>query len=425
MRSRADTLYARLALVLLVSLIAGFGTMYSVFRSHTDDQRIANLARTVSVQVRLVEEVLRTHPDFDKDPTPGVTLAVDPEDGGRLGEQAEFLAKLRRALDEELGRPVEMRGNAARAGGFWVRLSGISDGKRWLYFPAPARRRNHVEPWTWGLWSSFLVVLVGGMALLWGVQKPLRQLAKAIEQVGLADPPRMDVTGPRETRTLAEQFNNMVSRLKQFDRDRSEMLVGLAHDLRAPITRLRLQLEMETGQRRDGMIANLEGIDVIVDQFVAFAQGAGSEVPEKGRVAEFVATAVAPYRDRGVRLDAPAEADANIVVMPHMLGRALANLIENALEYGSSPVVVEIRRAAAEAVVRVIDHGVGIPPEKLDLAVQAFTRLDSARRGKGHCGLGLAIAARIARLHGGRLMLRQNAPSGLVAELHLPVAQEV
>ncbi|MDE2439417.1 MAG: HAMP domain-containing protein [Betaproteobacteria bacterium] len=424
MRIRVDTLYARLALVLLFALIAGFGTMFLVFQVHTDDQRITNLARNFAVQIRLVEEILRAHPDFEKSPPPGVRLASDPEEGRAAGDQANFLARLRGALVEELGEAVEMRAGSQRDSGFWVRLGSIPQGERWLHFPAPARRHgNHIEPWGWGLISGFVVILVGGMALLWGVQRPLRRLEAAIEQVGVADPPHMDVAGPRETRILAERFNDMVSRLQQFDRDRAEMLVGLAHDLRAPITRLRLQLEMEAGQRREAMIANLEGIDAIVDQFLTFAQGREPEAFAMHSVMEIVGAAVGPYLRHGVSLKIAEDADTVIRVMPNMLQRAIANLLENALEYGSPPFSVEVQRLAGAIVVRVVDHGVGIAPERMELAIQAFTRLDSARRGKGHCGLGLAIADRVARLHGGQFKLLRATPSGLIGELHLPAGK--
>lgn len=421
MRLFIGTLYGRLALVLIVSLGAGFGTMYSVFRSHSDDNRLANLARTISVQVHLVEEVLRAHPDFDKNPSSGIVLLESPSDRRASStDQAEFLSHLKTALKEELGRTSALRQGSANSGGFWIQLADVPQGERWLYFPAP-RRRSHVEPWTWGLWASFFVVLVGGMALLWGVNKPLRRLENAIDQVGRGDTPIVDISGPREIRNLAEQFNQMVLRLKQYDQDRAEMLAGVAHDLRAPITRLRLQLELEESARRDAMIGNLDGIDAIVNQFLSFAKGIDLERHERRCIRSFIEEAAGPYLSKGVTVNLTEQPEIELNVMPTLLHRALVNLLENAIEYGALPISIDCERLADGVVIRVSDHGPGIPAEKIDLAVQAFTRLDTARSGKGHCGLGLAIVARIARLHQGHLTLGQAEPNGLIAEILLPM----
>lgn len=416
MRRFIDSLYGRLALVLLVALAAGFGTMDVLFRSHSNDNRLRNLAHTISVQTHLVEEALRSHPDFDRNPISGITLAGSV---GEAGPGDDFLAHLGSSLNEELGRNSELRADAGPAGGFWIRLANVPQGERWLYFPMP-RHRPRAEPWSWGLWVSFFVVLVGGMALLWGVNKPLRRLEGVIDQVGRIDSPVADTSGPREIRHLAEQFNRMVARLKEYDQERSEMLAAVAHDLRAPITRLRLQLELEDSARRDAMIANLDGIDGILNQFLSFAQGVVSEPREKCAIHALILETALPYLADGVTVRGEGPTDIELEVMPVLLQRALANLLENAAEYGAAPIEVAWELRPGEVAIRVCDRGPGIPPEKMDLAAKAFTRLDSARSGKGHCGLGLAIVDKIAQLHGGRLVLAAGDAGGLAAEIRLP-----
>lgn len=416
-----DSLYARLVLVLIVALTAGFGTMYALFKAHSNDNRIRNIAHSVSVQIQLVEELLRSHPEFEAKPTYGITISPSPPTAGTVKpneEEAEFLDHLKEAVNDELGRNVEIR--ASTPEGYWMPLSGLPQGERWLHFPMP-RHRSRIETWAWGLWASFVVVLVGGMALLWGVNKPLRRLERAIAQVGRADSPVAEASGPREIRHLAEQFNQMVSRLEQYDRDRAEMLTGVAHDLRAPITRLRLQLELEDGARREAMIANLQGIASIVDQFLSFAQGVPTEPRARRELGTLIRGTAAPYLAAEVAIKPPGEAGLEAEVMPLLLQRAVANLLDNACEYGKPPVTVTWERQAGEAVIRVTDCGPGIPAERMDSAMQAFTRLDSARSGKGHCGLGLAIVAKIAKLHGGRLVLAPGKQGGLAAEIRLPL----
>jgi two-component system, OmpR family, osmolarity sensor histidine kinase EnvZ len=409
----------------------------------------------VTVQIRLVEEFLRSNPDFDRHPTAGIVLSAHPgegrvrggETGGATGKDAGkdagkgagkgagkdagrdasgtnerdgFLASFQRALTEELGCPAEMR--RTRHGGVWIRLDNVPQGEMWLFFPSLVPHRPRVDLWNWGMTASCLVVLVGGMLLLWGVHKPLRRLEHAISQVGRSEAPEVTVSGPREVRNLAEQFNRMVARLRQYDHDRAEMLAGVAHDLRTPSTRLRLQLAMEESPRRPAMLGNLDSIDAIVDQFLAFARGAEAEVRVLVDLVSFVDEAVAPYGARGVVFDATLAPAIEISVMPTLLRRALVNLLENALEYGAVPVTVDIGQDAEGVTLRVRDRGPGIPAEHLDGATQAFTRLDSSRGGKGHCGLGLAIVARVAVLHGGALHLANADGGGLAASIVLPLA---
>ena len=425
MKRLFDSLYGRLALVLLAALLAGFGTMYLLFQSHSDDTRLHNIARSMAVQVRLLEELLRTHPDYEQHPVGGVTVVAQPPAGDRpSAEQAAFAERIREPLADELGRDVEALASSWQQGGLWVALQGVPEGRHWMFLPSPKRKPPHVEPWTWGLWVSFIVVLVGGMVLLWGVQQPLRRLERAIGEVGGAEAPPVEAGGPREVRSVAEQFNRMIERLRQYDRDRAVMLAGVAHDLRAPLTRLRLQLDLEDSPRRPAMTANLDGIETIIDQFLAFAQDGKPERPLRLNLVPLVEDIVAPYRLPAAHVDIPEDAALEAEVDPASLRRALGNLIENAIEYGEAPVEVSCRRVGDSAVIGVADAGPGIPASRVAEALRPFSRLDTARAGKGHCGLGLAIAGRIAAAHGGRLSLQARAPRGLLAELSLPLAKD-
>jgi two-component system osmolarity sensor histidine kinase EnvZ len=420
-RGFLDSLYGRLALVLLAALLAGFGTMYLLFQSQTDDTRIRNIARSMAVQVRLLEELLRTHPDFGQHPVEGVIVVQRPPEGGAATvEQTTFAARLQEPLEDELDRKVVARPTNWRQGGLWVALAEVPGAERWMFFPMP-KRHSHVEPWTWGLWVSFLVVLVGGMALLWGVQKPLRRLERTIRQVNTIDAPTVETSGPREVRSVAEQFNQMIGRLRQYDRDRAVMLAGVAHDLRAPLTRLRLQLDLEDSPRRPAMTANLNDIESIIDQFLAFAQDGELDRPVRANLPLLVEEIVAPYRLQLATIDIPEDETLEADVRPASLRRAIGNLIDNAIEYGEAPITISCRRIDGQAVIRVADGGPGIPADSIAEALRPFSRLDTARPGKGHCGLGLAIADRVAAAQG-TLSLKPGSPRGLVAELSLPLA---
>jgi two-component system, OmpR family, osmolarity sensor histidine kinase EnvZ len=423
MRGFLDSLYGRLALVLAVALLAGFGTMYLLFRSHSDDTRLQNIARSMAVQVHLLEELLRTHPDYSLQPVGGVTVA-DRVPAGDVPTpmQKQFAAHIRQPLEEELGRDAAVLPSNWHQGGLWVNLRDVPGGERWMFLPLP-KRKAHVDPWVWGLWVSFLVVLIGGMALLWGVQRPLRHLERTIREVSSIDAPTVETGGPREVRSVAEQFNQMIERLRQYDRDRAVMLAGVAHDLRAPLTRLRLQLDLEESPRRPAMSANMDAIESIIDQFLAFAQDGELDGPVRANLAPLIEEIAAPYRLPADCIDVSEDEMLVAQVRSASLRRAIGNLIDNALEYGQAPVTVSCRRADHEAVIRVADAGPGIAAEHVAEALRPFSRLDTSRSGKGHCGLGLAIADRVAAAHRGSLRLMPGSPHGLIAELRLPLAE--
>lgn len=430
MRSWLDSLYGRLALVLLLALVVGFASMHLLFRLHANDNRVRDHAHAQALRIQLVENLLRSQPEEEAHLARDLRIrtraelaevaAADQRDSARPPRVPRRLQTL---LEEELGRPVEALPSLRDEGGLWVRLDHLPQGERWLFLAGP-RHRPGADAWAVGLWAGFVAILVGGMVLLWGVQQPLRRLQHAIAQVGRSDAPRVTVGGPREVRQLAEQFNSMVTRLRQYDEDRAVMLAGLAHDLRAPLTRLRLQMELEDGPRRAAMEANLEGMEAIVRQFLSFSQGEAQEPLRQGPLEDFLQSVWAPYRQQGVALAFEGEPGCIMSLYPGMLSRALANLLENALEYGAPPIRLLARcpktDSGGEVCLEVSDAGPGIPAERRDAAMQAFTRLDAARGGKGHCGLGLAIAARVAGQHGGRLELAEASPRGLVARLILP-----
>jgi two-component system osmolarity sensor histidine kinase EnvZ len=212
-------------------------------------------------------------------------------------------------------------------------------------------------------------------------------------------------------RRLSQRFNAMLERLEAASRERRTMLAGIAHDLRAPLTRLRLRLaeaggDAGTTARSE---ADLAALERITGQFLLFAGADGDEpaavVPLDALLAELAAVADAST----LVLDTePLERR----VRPVALGRAIANLIDNALEHGRPPLLLVLESGPGPDgfTIRLRDEGLGIPPEQWARALEPFQRLDRARGGQGHCGLGLAIADRVAREHGGRLRAGSDGP---------------
>lgn len=209
----------------------------------------------------------------------------------------------------------------------------------------------------------------------------------------------------------------MLDRLKRMEVDRATMLAGIAHDLRTPITRLQLQIELAGGPRKDAMLRELAQMSEIFEQFRLFAGGGQGERAEQRDLGLLLEELVDPWRDNGLGLDLASELRAE--VKPAALRRAVGNLLDNAFAYGAVPVVLRLYAHGREAVIEISDHGKGIPEERIAEALRPFSRLDPARGGNGHSGLGLAIVDRLVADMGGRLELENRPGGGLIARLVL------
>jgi two-component system osmolarity sensor histidine kinase EnvZ len=254
------------------------------------------------------------------------------------------------------------------------------------------------------------------------VQRPLQQLERALGLVGLQAPAQAPLPqrGAAAVRRLTSHFNAMVRRLADSERDRATMLAGIAHDLKSPLTRLRLRLGLNQAcsdaaredQRRSE--ADLDALERITAQFLLFAGGGDAEPAVRVPLEQWLGELTAAHDPADLELDLePVEA----CIQPTALARAVGNLIDNALSHGRPPLRLVLRSESAGGGagpgfrLEVWDRGDGIAESAWPRALQPFERLDQARGGSGHCGLGLAIAARVAMAHGGGLTI-QHGPSG-------------
>jgi two-component system osmolarity sensor histidine kinase EnvZ len=213
---------------------------------------------------------------------------------------------------------------------------------------------------------------------------------------------------------LTRGFNQMVREVSRTEQDRAVMLAGVAHDLKTPLARLRLRAEMmEEPKLRDGVVRDVDALAHIVDQFLVFAHD-GSDRSEPIEVDQQCARIVRTYR--AVAPGSPPvhtelAAGPGFRLPTATLERILSNLLDNAHAYGAPPVVVATARTQAGWELSVSDHGRGIAPQDLVNASRPFVRLDPARGGNGHSGLGLAIVDRLVRRLGGVCEIG-NAPTG-------------
>ena len=201
----------------------------------------------------------------------------------------------------------------------------------------------------------------------------------------------------------ARQFNRMAADLWATDEERNTMLAGIAHDLKTPLSRLRLRAEMLADQKAGaGIERDVESMSAIVEQFLAYAQSGDSEAREVS-VDRHLRGLVQPFAEHGKHVALDLNAGERFRLKPTHLERIVVNLLDNAFAYGAAP--VSVRTAADERgfTLTVEDHGAGVPEADIDRVMRPFVRLDPARGGNAHCGLGLAIVDRLVRHLGGEL----------------------
>ncbi|MDZ7711365.1 MAG: ATP-binding protein [Roseovarius sp.] len=301
----------------------------------------------------------------------------------------------------------------------------IADGS-WLNVDTRFQR----PPLQWPVFSSIsfgltaaLLIGVACWYLLARLTWPLRQLANAAESLGRgeqSDP--IPAVGPSEIRTLTSTFNVMQDRLVRTVADKTRVMAALGHDLRSPLTVLRVRAELvEEDETREALITSVEEMQDMVERTLAFAKGmAISETPETVELGEFLADL---RRDMLDAFQLETGAPLRIRLRPHSVRRALRNVIENATRYGGSA-EVSYSGDNDHALIEVRDHGTGIPDAQLEEVFEPFFRVETSRsRETGGTGLGLSIARSILRSHGGDITLENHPDGGLVARLSLPLTQ--
>ena len=350
---------------------------------------------------------------------PANATAVEPADLS--------LPQVVTALRDEFG-PDALRFTDQPEPAVWVRMPTVD---WWLMLPF-SRYSSPPIPWPI-VFATFAAVTVMGILVgfyTFRLAQPLRALSEAAANYRIGQRPALALAGPEEIRAVTRQFNAMAERLERDDAERRTMLAGLPHDLRAPLSRARLRLELMDDTPdgpKTGLQKDLAEVGRIADQFVAYLRGLDHDGSGFERVAlhELVRDRGLVWRESGhdVTVDRAdvshrnADADA--------LMRAIDNLISNAFAHGSAPVTISGEVIAGKSGgyrITVRDRGIGIPADRRAEAMKPFARLDAARGVSGHCGLGLAVVQSVAQLHDGRIELDEAEGGGLAASIVLPAA---
>ena len=296
----------------------------------------------------------------------------------------------------------------------------------WLNLPSVFPTREFTGAWLAATLASMLLALLGAWWLQRHIHRPLAQVVGAARQLAQGQAPAvLPEAGPEEIATVARSFNHMAQSLAAADHERALMLAGVSHDLRTPLTKLRLGVEI-AGAQVDAPLAasmarSIDEMDGIVGQFLQFARSGEAEAPTPASLNDLAQAVAEAQADHGRTVLLELGALPDVPVRPQALRRALDNLVENAWRHGTPPVMLRTGADADGVWLEVQDQGPGIAPAELDRIRQPFARGDGAgRSGAPGAGLGLAIVERVARSHGGRLELHSAPGAGLRARLVLP-----
>ncbi|WP_373888980.1 ATP-binding protein [Massilia sp. ST3] len=343
----------------------------------------------------------------------------------------EIAAKVR----EKLGKDTRFSSRVNGVAGFWISFN-IEDDKYWLMLER--ERLAGLTRVQWLGWATLvgLLSLVGAALISSLVNLPLARLTAAARAIAKGERPTpLPEKGSQEIIEANRSFNQMVEDLAQVEKDRAVILAGISHDLRTPLARMQLEVEMASlpQEAREGMQSDINQMDAIIGQFLDYAKPTDAATFVAVNLSEMLADVgreAARIRDLRVKTD----------LMPgvHVLGnatdlrRVVNNIIENARRYGKTPgadyteiaILLRVKSTAhgRRAVIDICDHGVGVPPDQIAQLLKPFTRLDSARGQANGAGLGLAIVERVLTRHNAELTVRNREEGGLLLQIALPLA---
>lgn len=304
----------------------------------------------------------------------------------------------------------------------WVHVH-VLDQAYWLVIPFGRYSDRLVNPIIQAALLASLVATLFASLMAWRITRPISQVVSASRQLAKGTmPPAVPESGPHELQMLVHNFNGMALALDTAARERQLMLAGLSHDLRTPLTRLKLTLEMqEPSHDQSDMLSDIDELSQIVRQFIDFARAEETTRLEPVALADLAARVVSRFSREGmvIRLHRLSEPELRADALA--LERLLSNLLENARRYGAPPVEVEVAEQDGFALLSVIDHGHGIPAALRETALAPFERLAEHRGTDGGSGLGLAIVSRVVKQHHGELLLCDNPGGGFRIQAKLPL----
>ncbi|MCR4376942.1 MAG: ATP-binding protein [Rhodospirillales bacterium] len=426
------SLLGRSVLIIVMPLILLQVISATVFFENHWNKVGRRLALDVAGEIALLIDVARDTADgaeldtLFKRAALMLQLEVSYEPGAVLSNTDKFgesilVGQLTAAMNEVVNRPHRIDADTQDR---FVEIDvQLAEGV--LNVVVPNKRLFSTTTYVFVLWMAGTSMLLFGVAVIFmrNQVRPIRRLAQAANDFGMGrDSPKFKPEGASEVRRAAVAFIAMRNRIKRHIQQRTDMLAGVSHDLRTPLTRMKLQLAMmgETSGV-DELNSDVLDMEHMLEEYLAFARGEGGEKVVEANLSEMLGEIVAQARRKGGAIDLHTEGDIVAPVRVNALKRALTNLVDNSVRHADHiSIRLRLRGEMAECVID--DDGPGIPADKREEVFKPFFRLDTSRNSQtGGVGLGMTIARDAIRGHGGDVVLDDAPGGGLRVKVILPL----
>ncbi len=422
-----------LAVLLFGSIVAWlltFRTLESEPRAMQNAGQLASLVSLSRAALRYSDSIARTALIKSLADEEHVRIMPrEPRDRWEPFVNDEFDERIASVLTSRLGRSTVVAGSVNGEKGLWIGFA-IEGDSYWLQ--TDPSRLGPPRSSTWAIWlmTAAALSLAGAAFIASLINQPLKKLSRAASRmregdfnVSMLD----EQVATSEIREVNMGFNRMAAQLTKVDQERMVMLAGISHDLRTPLARLRLETEMSVADldAREHMAADIAQLDAIIDKFLDYARPEMTmlEPVSVNAVIDAAVYAVADYEDMRVEVEIPE--GTSVMADKVELSRVISNLLENARRYGKTPetgiAAVDLTATASEhwVMLKVRDHGTGVPTANLEKLTSPFFRGDAARTAATGAGLGLAIVEKTVNRMGGAFTLSNTHSGGLAAHIKL------
>lgn len=327
-------------------------------------------------------------------------------------------------MSKLLGGEAEVRIASGEEYQFWIKAPQAPE--YWIKIPLSGLKTVNFIPLIILLLIFAFCSFLGVWFLVRHMNKPLKSLEHAATSLGKGKVPApLLEQGNTEIIAVTQAFNHMSQSISQLDADRNLLMAGVSHDLRTPLTRIRLAIEMmpqKDDLLKDGIEHDIDDMNVIIDQFIDYVRPVYKETFESVALSDLIEDVITSEKYSGRKVHYQMKENVTVSVHVVAIKRILANLIQNAIRYTESDIWLEsgVNNGRSHAYFSVLDEGEGIDKDEVENVFQPFRQGDLARGGEG-CGLGLAIVQRIVKAHKGEVVLVNRSDKGLAVTVKLPL----
>ncbi|MCA1323498.1 sensor histidine kinase [Herbaspirillum sp. alder98] len=425
-----------LTFLITASMVAWVASFRMVERGPRAEQLAAQIVSVVTItRAALTHSApeMRRELLFDLASNEGIRIyPLEKSDRVMPPEDSPIVPELEYYVRQSLDENTLFASSVNDVDGFWISFN-IDDDRYWLMLDRGRLDRTSGLQWLgWGSIALFLS-LIGAGFISTLINQPLARLTAAARAIGKGRQPEpLPEAGPTEIEEANRSFNQMVADINRVESDRALILAGISHDLRTPLARMQLEVEMATlsDEARDGMHSDLAQMDSIIGQFLDYAKPFDASNLDSVDLSSLLLDVIASAaRLPDVKITSQIAPTSEVAGNATELARVFNNLVENARRYGKTPdtdcadIELRTRNEGHNVIIEVSDHGPGVPESECERLLRPFTRLDDARGQANGSGLGLAIVNRIVLRHNGKLLLKghDDKHGGLLVQITLPL----